>query len=71
MDPRSKKYFKGNKEARHRNKKGSASSAGYDEQNEITIQAPKENPAPTEKEDKAQSQAGKNPATQEETDGEK
>ena len=54
MDPRSKKYFKENK-ARHKNKKGSASIAGYDEQNEITIQAPKENPAPTEKEDKAQS----------------
>jgi hypothetical protein len=70
MDPRSKKYFKENK-ARHKNKKGSANRAGYDEQNEITIQAPKENPAPTEKEDKAQSQSGKNTTTKEEIDGEK
>jgi hypothetical protein len=70
MTPRSKKYRERNK-AGDGSKKGSASEAGYDEQNEITIRAPKENAAPSEKEDKAQSQLGKKQATKEDTDGEK
>lgn len=70
MTPRSKKYHKRNKN-HDGSKKGSASEAGYDEQNEITFRAPKENPAPSEKEDKAQSQLGKKQPTKEDTDGEK
>lgn len=44
MNSRSKKYHDSRK-ANQNSKKGSASSAGYDEQNEKTIKAPKENPA--------------------------
>ncbi|HEV2832735.1 MAG TPA: hypothetical protein VGW31_12215 [Hanamia sp.] len=70
MTPRSKKYHE-RKKNHDGSKKGSANKAGYDEQNEITIKAPKENPAPSEKEDKAQSRFGKTEDTQEDTDGEK
>ena len=70
MTPRSKKYHERNKN-HDGSKKGSASEAGYDEQNEITSKAPKENPAPSEQEDKAQSRLGQAKGTKEDTDGEK
>lgn len=54
MNPRSKKYHDSHK-ADNGSKKGSANEGGYDEQNETTIKAPKENPAPSGKEDKDQS----------------
>ena len=52
MTPRSKKYYQRRKETSGE-KKGSASEAGYNEENKITWrQSPKENPAPlTSKED--------------------
>ena len=45
MNPRSKKYYE-NRKAQKGDKKGSSTKAGYNEQNEMTRQAPKENPAP-------------------------
>ena len=44
MNPRSKKYYE-NRKAQKGDKKGSATNAGYDEQNEKTIKQPKKNPA--------------------------
>ena len=44
MNSRAKKYYE-NRKARKGDKKGSATKAGYDEQNEKTSKAPKENPA--------------------------
>ena len=54
MNPRSKKYY-AKKSIDDGTKKGSASEAGYDEQNEKTIKAPKENPAPSAQKDNEQS----------------
>ncbi len=48
MNSRSKKYYESRK-ADKDHKKGSATNAGYDEQNEKTIKQPKENPAPPKK----------------------
>ncbi|MBA2249891.1 MAG: hypothetical protein H0W12_06825 [Chitinophagaceae bacterium] len=45
MNSRSKKYYESRK-AEKGDKKGSATKAGYDEQNEKTIKEPKKNPAP-------------------------
>ncbi len=45
MNSRSKKYYETRK-AEKGDKKGSATNAGYDEQNEKTIKQPKKNPAP-------------------------
>lgn len=67
MQTRSKRYFTDRKDKG--SKKGSATNAGYDEQNEHTIKAPKENPAPSEQEDKTQAQVSKNAATQDDTGG--
>lgn len=50
MNPRSKKYYE-NRKAQKGDKKGSATNAGYDEQNEKTIKAPKKNPAPAKSQD--------------------
>jgi hypothetical protein len=48
MNSRSKKYHESRK-ANRDSKKGSASISGYDEQNEKTIKAPKQNPASPKK----------------------
>ena len=45
MNPRSKKYYE-NRKAQKGDKKGAATTAGYDEQNEATVKKPKKNPAP-------------------------
>ncbi|MEP6617052.1 MAG: hypothetical protein ABJA57_10755 [Ginsengibacter sp.] len=66
MKPRSKKYYESRK-ANQDSKKGSASKAGYDEQNEKTIKAPKENPAVPKKVSKKKVQAS-NEATAEQDD---
>lgn len=60
MNTRSKKYYESRK-PQLGDKKGSATNAGYDEQNEKTLKAPKKNPAPSKlkdhpKEDSAASQ---------------
>lgn len=52
MHTRTKKYLQKNK-SDDGSKKGSANQGGYDEQNELTSKSPKENPAPTEIEDKS------------------
>jgi hypothetical protein len=50
VNPRSKKYYESRK-AQKGDKKGSATGAGYDEQNEKTIKQPKKNPAPPKEHD--------------------
>ena len=50
MNSRSKKYYESRK-AEKGDKKGSSTKAGYDEQNEKTFKAPKENPAPPKSQD--------------------
>jgi hypothetical protein len=50
MNSRSKKYYESRK-AQQGDKKGSSTKAGYNEQNEQTRQAPKENPAPEKSQD--------------------
>jgi len=50
VKPRSKKYYESRKPEKG-DKKGSATGAGYDEQNEKTIKEPKKNPAPPEEQD--------------------
>jgi hypothetical protein len=50
MNSRSKKYYESRK-AEKGDKKGSATNAGYDEQNEKTVKQPKQNPAPPKKQD--------------------
>ncbi len=50
MNSRSKKYYESRK-AEKGDKKGSSSEAGYNEQNEKTLRAPKENPAPSKTQD--------------------
>lgn len=57
MKPRSKKYYTRIKD--DGSKKGSATNAGYDEQNEVTSTEPKQNPAPSEVDDKIQSRKSK------------
>ncbi|MEO6329558.1 MAG: hypothetical protein ABIO55_11520 [Ginsengibacter sp.] len=56
MNPRSKKYYE-NRKAQKSDKKGSSTEAGYNEQNEITKQAPKENPAPSKSQDQPKEDA--------------
>ena len=51
MNSRSKKYYESRK-AQQGDKKGSATNAGYDEQNEKTIKQPKKNPAPSKSQDR-------------------
>ncbi|MEO6681701.1 MAG: hypothetical protein ABIN48_02660 [Ginsengibacter sp.] len=63
MKTRTKKYFQ-NLKADSGDKKGSASRAGYDEQNEITIRQPKANPAPSKTEEKMQQKIGKQKSSQ-------
>ena len=65
MNPRSKKYYESRK-AQKGDKKGSATNAGYDEQNEKTVKQPKKNPA-TAKEKEQPKVAAK--ATQDDTGG--
>jgi len=50
MNSRSKKYYESRKEQKG-DKKGSATNAGYDEQNQKTIKGPKKNPAPSKKQE--------------------
>lgn len=50
MNSRSKKYYE-NRKAQAGDKKGSATKAGYDEQNEKTVKQPKQNPAPSKIQD--------------------
>jgi hypothetical protein len=50
MNSRSKKYYESRK-AQQGDKKGSATIAGYDEQNEKTVKQPKKNPAPSKIQD--------------------
>jgi hypothetical protein len=50
MNSRSKKYYESRK-AEKGAKKGSATNAGYDEQNEKTVKEPKKNPAPSKQKD--------------------
>ena len=50
MNSRSKKYYESRKQQKG-DKKGSATNAGYDEQNENTIKQPKKNPAPPKEQD--------------------
>lgn len=64
MNSRSKKYY-ATKNKDNGDKKGSATNAGYNEQNEKTIKAPKENPAPSKSADKPSSSEA--PATQDDT----
>lgn len=45
MNPRTRKYYE-NRNAQKGDNKGSATNAGYDEQNEVTAKKPKKNPAP-------------------------
>ena len=68
MNPRSKKYY-AKKSIDDGTKKGSASEAGYDEQNEKTIKAPKENPAPSARQDNEQSHVSENSPQQDDTGG--
>lgn len=68
MKSRTRKYRESRKE-NSGDEKGSASNAGYDEQNEKTIRAPKQNPAPSEEEEEKQSNQEKNNATQHNTGG--
>ena len=65
MNPRSKKYYESRK-AQLGDKKGSATNAGYDEQNETTIKKPKKNPATPKENELAKI---KSKATQDDTDG--
>lgn len=60
MNPRSRKYYE-NRKAQKGDKKGSATEAGYDEQNEATVKKPKKNPAPAKEREqpKARSKASK------------
>lgn len=54
MNPRSKKYYESRK-AQKGDKKGSATNAGYDEQNEKTVKQPKKNPAPPKEQEQPKS----------------
>ena len=50
MNTRSKKYYESRK-AQSGTTKGSATNAGYDEQNQKTLKEPKKNPAPSKTKD--------------------
>ncbi len=50
MNSRSKKYYESRKKD-NGDKKGSSTKAGYNEQNENTVNKPKENPAPQKTQD--------------------
>lgn len=65
MNSRSKKYYESRK-AQKGDKKGSATNAGYDEQNEITIKAAKKNPATSKKQEQPKED---NVAAQDDTGG--
>ncbi len=65
MNSRSKKYYESRK-AQKGDKKGSATIGGYDEQNEKTVKQPKENPAPSKKQDHPNEDT---PAAQDDTGG--
>ncbi|HEY8689705.1 MAG TPA: hypothetical protein VIM07_10765 [Chitinophagaceae bacterium] len=65
MNTRSKKYYESRK-AQSGNTKGSATNAGYDEQNEKTIKEPKKNPASSKTKEQPKVAAK---ATQDDTDG--
>lgn len=58
MKPRSKKYNEKRK-ADDGSKKGSANKEGYDEQTQVNINEPKENPAPTKLEEEIQQEISK------------
>ncbi|MEP6583422.1 MAG: hypothetical protein ABJA90_04125 [Ginsengibacter sp.] len=67
MKSRSKKYYERRKE-QSGSKKGSVTTAGYNEQNEITSkQSPKENPAPSKSQEDPSEDAL---ASQDDTGGE-
>lgn len=61
MNPRLKKYLD-RKNADDGSKKGSANKEGYNEENPVNINKPKENPAPTKTEDSVQSDISKKAA---------
>ncbi len=65
MNPRSKKYYESRK-AEKGDKKGAATNAGYDEQNERTVKQPKKNPAPSKDQDHPKEDAR---ASQDDTGG--
>lgn len=58
MNPRLKKYLD-RKKAEDGSKKGSANIEGYNEETQLNINEPKENPAPSKKEDAIQSEISK------------
>lgn len=58
MKPRSKRYHEKRK-ADDGSKKGSANIEGYDEQTQLNINEPKENPAPTKLEEEIQQEISK------------
>lgn len=58
MKPRSKRYHESRK-ADDGSKKGSANKEGYDEQNQVNINEPKENPAPSKLEEEIQQEISK------------
>ena len=58
MTPRSKRYHE-NSKADNVSKKGSANIEGYDEQTQLNINEPKENPAPSKLEEETQQQISK------------
>ena len=59
MKSRSKNYYE-RKKADDGSKKGSANKEGYNEENQLNINEPKDNPAPTKEEDAIQSEISKN-----------
>ena len=61
MKSRSKNYYE-RKKADDGSKKGSANKEGYNEENQLNINEPKDNPAPTKEEDAIQSEISKNAA---------
>ncbi len=58
MKSRSKNYYE-RKKADDGSKKGSANKEGYNEENQLNINQPKDNPAPTKEEDAVQSEVSK------------
>ena len=56
MNPRSRKYYE-NRNAQKGDTKGSATNAGYDEQNEVTVKKPKKNPAPAKEKEQPKAAA--------------
>ena len=58
MKSRSKNYYE-RKKADDGSKKGSANKEGYNEENQLNINEPKDNPAPTKGEDAVQSEVSK------------